>query len=56
MQNADTTLYAEIERRTLLDLLEAAKVYYENPQNKKAFEEWQNSDEGKRYAKQYNLA
>lgn len=51
-----TTLYAEIERRTLLDLLEAAKVFYENPENMKAFEEWQNSDEGKEHAKKYGLA
>lgn len=50
-----TTLYAEIERRTLRDLLEAAKAFYENPENMKAFEEWQKSDEGKAYAKRFGI-
>lgn len=50
-----TTLYAEIERRTLRDLLEAAKAFYENPENMKAFEDWQKSDEGKAYAKQFGI-
>ncbi len=53
---SSTTLYAEIERHTLQDLLETAKAYYENPENVKAFEEWQKSDEGKEYAKRHGLA
>lgn len=53
MSDSNKTLYAEIERRTLLELLEAAKAYYENPENLKAYEEWRNSDEGKAYIREY---
>lgn len=53
MKQEQATLYAEIERRTLTNLLEAAKAYYENPANMQAFEAWEQSKEGKEYAANY---
>lgn len=53
MKQEQATLYAEIERRILTDLLEAAKEYYKNPANMRAFEAWENSKEGKEYAANY---
>ena len=41
----------EIERRALTDLLQAAQEFYENSANRKAFEDWKQSEEAKRYLK-----
>lgn len=41
----------ETERRMLTSLLEAAQEFYENPENRKAFEDWKNSDKGKQQLK-----
>ncbi|MCX4317749.1 MAG: hypothetical protein OSJ52_14105 [Lachnospiraceae bacterium] len=53
MKQEQATLYAEIERRALTDLLEAAKEFYKNPANMQAFEAWEKSKEGKEYAANY---
>lgn len=42
---------AEIERRALSDLLQAAQEFYESPANRKAFEDWKQSEETKQYLK-----
>lgn len=42
---------AEIERRALTDLLDAAYKFYENPANQKAYDEWKHSEEAERYRK-----
>jgi hypothetical protein len=53
MKQEQVRVYAEIERRTLTALLEAATTYYKNPANKQAFEAWEKSKEGKNYAANY---
>lgn len=54
MKPEQTQLHAEIERRTLEGLLDAANAFYENPANKQAFETWKNSEEAKQYANYLN--
>lgn len=40
---------AEIERRALRTLLDLLNAFYEDPENRKAYEEWAKSPEGKAY-------
>ena len=49
MKPEQAQLHAEIERRALEGLLDAANAFYENPANKQAFEAWKNSEEAKQY-------
>lgn len=49
-QSSQMHVNAEIERRTLQSLLDAANAFYENPANRQAFEAWKKSEEGKKYA------
>ncbi|WP_304584277.1 hypothetical protein [Acutalibacter muris] len=54
MKPEQAQLHAEIERRALEGLLDAANAFYENPANKQAFEAWKNSEEAKQYADHLN--
>lgn len=43
----------EIERRTLIYLLEEANKFYANPENRKAYEAWAQTEEAKEYEKRF---
>lgn len=44
-------LDAEHQRRLLRKLLDGAREFYKDPENKRAYQEWAKSEEGQRWLK-----
>lgn len=49
-QEKEPRISLEIEKRALRSLLDKMNEFYENPANRQAFEAWEKSEEGKKYA------
>lgn len=52
-QEKKLSISLEIEKRALQSLLHKVNEFYDNPANRQAFEAWEKSEEGKKYAATY---
>lgn len=49
MADENLALDAEIERRTIRNLADMVREFYKDPANRKAYQEWRNSEAAKPY-------